>query len=440
MLLLKYLKINLICILIIFIFLNNLQAQNQWFVQNSQFTVNLSEVFFINNNTGWIAGDSGKIYRTNNQGVNWNSQFTNIDSRIENIFFIDENKGWAVSWNIFPDSSSYLGTIYLTTTNGGLVWQKTMFPDSNRFLKTIFFKDSLNGFAGGAPGGIFKTSDGGIRWNLTALDTTSKIVLPVESIQFYDNLTGYASGGFRDLAGSMWSTTNGGSVWKISVVGPEPLNDFFINNFSKIIAVGGDFEFGSSYVKTTNSGTNWLYDTLGVFGVARAIDFRTANEGWIAIGDKFSYTLDTGNSWRSTYTPDSLRIQDLCFTDSLFGWAVGDNGIILKYDATIVSVENLNESLPALSFSLSQNYPNPFNPNTIIYYELHSQNKYYNTDNVSLKVYNILGAEVATLVNKYQIPGIYKIDFDGSNFPNGVYFYELKVGEFSQVRKMLLLK
>jgi len=238
----------------------------------------------------------------------------------------------------------------------------------------------------------------------------------------------------------MWSTTNGGSVWKISVVGPEPLNDFFINNFSKIIAVGGDFEFGSSYVKTTNSGTNWLYDTLGVFGVARAIDFRTANEGWIAIGDKFSFTLDTGNSWRSTYTPDSLRIQDLCFTDSLFGWAVGDNGTILKYDATIVSVENLNESLPALSFSLSQNYPNPFNPNTIIYYELHSQNKYYNTDNVSLKVYNILGAEVATLVNKYQIPGIYKIDFDGSNFPNGVYFYELKVGEFSQVRKMLLLK
>lgn len=86
------------------------------------------------------------------------------------------------------------------------------------------------------------------------------------------------------------------------------------------------------------------------------------------------------------------------------------------------------------NFELSQNYPNPFNPSTKINYEISSR------ENVELKVFDILGNEVAVLVNEVQSPGKYEIEFKGSNLPSGVYFYRLLSGTFSQVRKMIMLK
>lgn len=86
------------------------------------------------------------------------------------------------------------------------------------------------------------------------------------------------------------------------------------------------------------------------------------------------------------------------------------------------------------NFELSQNYPNPFNPSTKINYEISSR------ENVELKVFDILGNEVAMLVNEVQSPGKYEIEFKGSNLPSGVYFYRLLSSTFSQVRKMILLK
>ena len=83
---------------------------------------------------------------------------------------------------------------------------------------------------------------------------------------------------------------------------------------------------------------------------------------------------------------------------------------------------------------LNQNYPNPFNPNTKISYELRF------SDNVLLKVYDILGDEIVTLVNRKQGPGKYQFDFDGSNLSSGIYFYKLESGKLSVSRKMLLLK
>ena len=85
-------------------------------------------------------------------------------------------------------------------------------------------------------------------------------------------------------------------------------------------------------------------------------------------------------------------------------------------------------------FSLSQNYPNPFNPNTIINYQLSMFNF------ISLKVFDVLGNEVAILVNENKSPGSYEVEFDGSNFSSGIYFYTLKVGEFTETKRMLLIK
>jgi len=96
-------------------------------------------------------------------------------------------------------------------------------------------------------------------------------------------------------------------------------------------------------------------------------------------------------------------------------------------------------------YSLSQNYPNPFNPTTLIRYALPAVSGQLAADGgswtaVTLEVYNILGRRVATLVDQLQKPGYYNILWDASSLSSGIYFYCLKAGEFSQTRKMLLLR
>jgi hypothetical protein len=95
---------------------------------------------------------------------------------------------------------------------------------------------------------------------------------------------------------------------------------------------------------------------------------------------------------------------------------------------------NSNKQIP-MNFKLSQNYPNPFNPKTTIAYSISQPGL------VTLKVFNMLGREIQSIVNELQPAGNYYIDFDASQLSNGVYFYQLKVGNrFSETRKMLYLK
>ncbi len=94
---------------------------------------------------------------------------------------------------------------------------------------------------------------------------------------------------------------------------------------------------------------------------------------------------------------------------------------------------NLTKSITR-DYHLSQNYPNPFNPTTTISYQLSAFSR------VKLKVYNMLGREVATLVNEEKAPGNYEVKFDGSNLSSGVYFYRMQVGNFTQTKKFVLLK
>jgi hypothetical protein len=95
--------------------------------------------------------------------------------------------------------------------------------------------------------------------------------------------------------------------------------------------------------------------------------------------------------------------------------------------------DHSKKQLPT-SFALYQNYPNPFNPSTIIQFDIPT------TSFVSLKIYNILGQEVATLVNEIRTPGKYSADFDGSKLSSGIYFYRLMVGSVVETRKMVVVK
>ncbi|MCP5064552.1 MAG: T9SS type A sorting domain-containing protein [Ignavibacteriae bacterium] len=105
-------------------------------------------------------------------------------------------------------------------------------------------------------------------------------------------------------------------------------------------------------------------------------------------------------------------------------------------DSTVVGITDRNSKIP-MNFSLSQNYPNPFNPTTTIKYEIPTLK---NLNNVSLKVYDILGKEVTTLVNKQQKSGSYEVNFDASKLSSGVYYYQLKSGDFIETKKMIYLQ
>jgi hypothetical protein len=123
------------------------------------------------------------------------------------------------------------------------------------------------------------------------------------------------------------------------------------------------------------------------------------------------------------------------FTDESSGWAVGVNGTILHTSnggVTFVDEEVIDE-VPT-DFLLSQNYPNPLNPSTKIKYSIPQ------SSNVVIKVFDILGSEIETLVNEEKPTGTYELMWNAANLPSGVYFYQLKAGDFIQTKKMILLK
>jgi hypothetical protein len=105
--------------------------------------------------------------------------------------------------------------------------------------------------------------------------------------------------------------------------------------------------------------------------------------------------------------------------------------LIGSTDPNFTSVETEDR---LMDYSLSQNYPNPFNPSTVISYQLPV------ISSVTLKVYDILGREVATLVNEEKPAGSYEVQFDASGLTSGIYFYQLNAGQYSETKKMILLK
>jgi hypothetical protein len=131
------------------------------------------------------------------------------------------------------------------------------------------------------------------------------------------------------------------------------------------------------------------------------------------------------------------NLHSIVMISPMFGFAVGNSGKILS-NSIIVGMSNNEENLP-IKYYLHQNYPNPFNPITKIKFDIPTLYK-GGRGGVSLKVFDITGREIQTLVNSDLKPGTYEITFDGSNLSSGIYFYRLEAGEFRDVKKLVLLK
>jgi len=420
-------KLLYICLVSGLIF-NSFPQTNPWEKLQSPVNSTLRNLSFTDSLTGWIAGENGVILHTSDGGISWELQNSTLQTFITSIFFSDDMNGWALSLkDVFP-----FNTIILKTNDGGNTWATEDFQDVNALMRTIFFFDPLNGFIGGSY--IAYSSDGGNTWIQAEVDSNMVSSYPVYEFNFYNRHSGYACGGRKDVAGVIWRTTNDGLNWSAQGISSDEIFDVFVLDSLNAITLAGDPEglFPIVNINTTNAGLNWTSENLPFFGLSFSIDFRTYNEGWSASGYKFLFTSDRGNTWNELETPDSSTIYDLQFTDARNGYAVGDNGLILKLDPSLVNVED--ETRLPNDFILYQNYPNPFNPTTRIQYAISSGQF------VTLKVYNILGKEVAILVNEEKPAGEYEFFFNAPGLPSGIYFYELEAGSFTETKKMILMK
>ena len=380
-----------------------LSTQNggdNWSVQKNS-AGNLYSIQFIDSQTGYVLGNGnhGIIYKTTNGGTNWNLIHDfNPAGTFRDMSFVNKDIGWVCSDDPFD------GGVF-KTTNGGLIWEQQLnYGLDNPY--SIFFVNKDIGWIGTGDGHIYKSINGGANWNLQASFNAIKDIL------FVNHYTGWVTDGGGS---NVKYTSNGGENWIYQHVPPEgglilfsrPSRISSINGIN-VWGVGGTVFFGMGRVrgiiyKSTNGGNNWYYqlpDTSINIGNYTSIQFINDSAGWASsIG--LIHTSDGGGS--------------------------------------LVKVTNINSEV-SKNYKLYQNYPNPFNPKTIICYELRVKSY------VILKVYNIQGIEMKTLVNQIQNSGEYKYELEGINLNSGVYFYRFEVIDemtkevFSETKKILLVK
>jgi photosystem II stability/assembly factor-like uncharacterized protein len=410
-----------------------IRAQH-WRVFSRPTTRDLLRMSFADSNYGWVCGREGVLLRTTNGGRNWTEQTSGVATDLRDICSYGRQHAWAISWIDFVDTTIFYGTRILRTTNGGTTWTNDVFTIRGEYYYAITFLDSLTGFMCGERGLFQRTTDGGLTWIRASVDTGTFSQLPAYNIQFFSRSLGFGMGGYFDIVGGTWRTTDGGLNW-LSNGGdsPEPFFAMHFVDSLHILAIAGDFDFGASMLRSRNSGLNWEYIFLGIFGKPNAMSFRTPSEGWVPLTNNVMVTYDTGHTW---VVPDTLgirQISDLLFTDSATGFGVSDSGYFFKWNRISTSVEEEAAATP-ISIRLHQNFPNPFNPATRISFTLNR------AASVSLKVFDLLGREVESLISDVRHAGEHHVVWNARTVASGIYFVRLSAGPQIQVKKMALMR
>lgn len=421
---------KLVIILIILHYFLNI-ANAQWLQQNSETSTDFHSIKFINKYTGWVCG-TGTILKTTNGGINWLAQnHPATGKRLACISVVDSLNLYCVG---------YFETI-LKTTNGGLNWLaiRNGSGGTGSSYETCYFINKNTGWIGGSGQKIWKTTNGGDSLMYIYVDAGY-----IYDIYFKDDVTGLMCGD----AGLLKRTTNGGINWYV----PNIQLHFVGHTFDKLSILNNQYgwiigEQVYPVYKTTDFGQNW--DSIG--RVAGAFDlycarFSSINSGWCGGGGtpagRMFKTTNSGYTWQQYNNTISCYFGDYWFYNDSIGWAVGSNGVILKTTNGGFSYINEISSEVPNYFKLEQNFPNPFNNITKIRFNISKfKEKNFVIKNVNIKVFNILGQEIANLVNELLSPGIYEVHFDGSNLPSGVYYYNLYLnGKMYDSKKLILLK
>jgi photosystem II stability/assembly factor-like uncharacterized protein len=415
----------------------------------------------------------------------WQQQVTNLPNlhNINCISAVNENVCWVTAYK-YPGTSPWLG--YSRTTNGGASWVCDTIQSVTGIFNFIFALDANTAFVSvknqGVAGRIYKTTDGGNIWQQQTVGFTVLNDAP-KFIHFFDATDGIAIGSRQGNYFEIFITTDSGYNWTKVPEANLPVL------FSNETLVGDDYTAEGNNIwfltsesrifKSTNKGLNWgfINSPENFSGGDPNIEFKDEMNGILIANYKSLWkTTDGGLNWSSViysghitpryisyvpssystfvfasqggsnYTPDggnsfipidSIGHFHIDFASPSAGWVDGTvSGIIYRWVGNFVSVEDSNISV--IGFQLEQNYPNPFNPTTKISYQIPVSSE------VRLKIFDVLGSEIATLVNEEQPVGRYEVEFRtsavSSQFASGIYFYQLKSGDYVQTRKMILLK
>jgi photosystem II stability/assembly factor-like uncharacterized protein len=432
------------------------------------------------------------VYKSTDNGITWKQINNGLQNRnvfrvkmiqTDLLFACSETDGGIYRSSDFGNSwlitGMPAGTVYsgfnddsvniFTATYGGIQkfdsysdnWSILMYGGMVDILRTTAENLIACNFSS-----VFISSDYGINWEQTnPVGSSGLQLLDLEISR--DNSILIGTNGYIKMStdnGNTWITIeNGLPSYLIENIKINQEGNVFVtsgDNLCRASSIDDQFQIvidnvGSIPRNSITTGSNGLIFFTSDVGTFRSMDYgfnwekisnqfgrsinlhdnRFVNVGLGEDGKGLLFSTNLGDTWiqLNKGLPSNAFItwNDIDVQGYLYA-AVGQFGLY-KTNSIVTSVEK-TISFDNYSFSLKQNYPNPFNPVTSIQYSLSSMQF------VTLKIYDVLGNEIATLVNEEKSAGEYEVEFNGNGLTSGIYFYQLKAGESIQTRKMILLK
>lgn len=428
---------------------------SQWFEVGTLNNLEYPNISVVDSNVVWIAGGYPYpvIYRTVNGGMNWSSiPLNGLPFGLSGIAAKDSVTAFVCDYaGKFNGGNSKV----FKTTNAGVNWLliDSTGGDSGFFNGLVFSKSNpMIGIAQsdsplgvGTPYFILKTTNGGDNWFRQSPPGITNSYGLYYSIFVIDN-SFYGFLVYNSNITRTYLTSNAGVNW---ILGNEGLN----------INVTGDLVFNDNkntgilvtdallpnVERTTNSGQNWnlINTNTNISGDCGSAWISGTITVFICAGQNTSNNTilrsdDGGLTWTAQNTSNVTALAEIDYArynDKLVAYCVASDGTVVKTRQTVkpVGISQLSNEVPE-KFSLKQNYPNPFNPATNLEFGISKLGF------VSLTIYDILGKEVSKLVNEELTPGNYKVEFNGSELPSGIYFYRLEVNGLRDTKSMMLVK
>lgn len=366
-----------------------------------------------------------KFYSTQNAGTQWNLMNTNAN--LKDFKFLSEN---------FAVGSTANNIV--TSMNGGASWQvKSSAANANSFQvideNNFYFLSREGDFSY-----IRKSSDGGAtnsvilsRSNFSNEYYTENYT--IQNLNFINSSTGFvvinryysSRFGGSQTSSQIQKTIDGGENWELvwSLL-PGSINFLYFYNNTAYIS------YYTGLYKSTDFCQTWTLVSSSEPSI-RAIQFTEQHTAYAIKGSGIYKSTDAGVTW--SYQCYANTVDNFSMFDSNNGYAFGEAGTVYHTDNG-GNVGITSGSNTVMSYSLSQNYPNPFNPVTRINFSIPKNGL------VQIRVYDLTGREVQTLLNEMKTSGEYSINFNGSSLSSGVYFYKLITNEFVETKKMILIK
>jgi photosystem II stability/assembly factor-like uncharacterized protein len=326
----------------------------------------LRSVHFVNSMSGWAAGDSGAVYVTTDGGKVWKPQSSGSDADMSFIYFIDLNRGWMLgkSGAKTGDENEGENTLFITA-DGGLTWERKPLPN----VTSLHFTNAKTGWAVGRNSTLLKTTDGGFEWYkvvgveklIGSRGDSSNYSFGFSDIHFTDAKHGWLIGNYygraRGEIGGVFTTSDGGATWRRvplaiqtrnnSLFTPGALNSAHFTD-ANTGSITGDMDDGDRRyffaLHTRDGGRTWSLFRIPS-RATHSSQFLDPGRGWTAAfiprarGDEAEVydtpmlrTDNGGLSWRVDLVARGRRIRGVFFLSPTKGWAVGDRGMILCYE------------------------------------------------------------------------------------------------------------